>query len=58
MKIVKRFFKELKRVKWPTASQTGRAYSTILLFVIITSLVLFGLAIGLIQMWEKLGVGV
>lgn len=55
---IKRFFKELKRVKWPTAKESGKTWTTTVVFVTIVALILFALATVLLLMWKKLGLGV
>ena len=55
---VKRFFKELKRVRWPSAKESSSLFVKVLLFVGISSLILFALAIGLTALWNDLGVGI
>lgn len=58
MNKVKRFFKELKRVKWPTPKESGKTWLTTVVFVSIVALILFALATVLLLMWKKIGIGV
>ncbi|NQZ65774.1 MAG: preprotein translocase subunit SecE [Mycoplasmatales bacterium] len=57
MKSIKKFFKELKRVRWPSANEGNKTFARTLVFIIIASLILFGLALGLSIMWNNWGVG-
>lgn len=54
----KRFFKELKRVKWPKPSEANNTFLKVCIFVFIASLILFFLAIGLSALWSAWGVGI
>lgn len=58
MNKIKRFVKEIKRVKWPTGKEAGKTWTTTVVFVTIISLALFGLATVLLLMWQGIGVGV
>ena len=58
MNKIKRFVKELKRVRWPKAKDANKSFYITMIFIIITSLILFGLAIGLTIVWDDLGVGI
>ena len=57
MNSLKKFLKELKRVRWPSSKEGNKIFATILIFVSIASLILFGLAIGLTTLWNEWGVG-
>ena len=57
MNVIKKFFKELKRVRWPSAKEGNKTFRNALIFIGITSLILFGLAIGLTVLWNEMGVG-
>ena len=54
---LKKFFKELKRVRWPTGPAAASTFFTSISFIIIGSVVLFGVAIGFTTLWSMLGVG-
>ncbi len=54
---VKRFFKELKRVRWPEINETNSAFFKSIIFIIVASLVLFGLGITFVAIWNALGIG-
>lgn len=58
MNRVKRFFKELKRVRWPIAKDTNIAFWKSMIFIIITSLVLFGVALAFTALWKAFNVGI
>lgn len=58
MDSVKKFFKELKRVRWPKAAEANKSYGQVILFAVITALVLFGIAIGFAALWDAWGVGI
>ena len=58
MNSLKKFLKELKRVRWPKAGEANKTFYTAMVFIIITSLILFGLAIGLTIAWNNWGVGI
>ena len=57
MNTIKKFFKELKRVRWPSAETGTKTFLVVLVFITIISLILFGLAIGLTILWNDWGVG-
>lgn len=54
---LKKFLKEIKRVKFPTGEEANKTFWTSIVFIGIASLVLFGIAIGFTAMWNELGVG-
>ena len=54
----KRFFKELKRVKWPKPSEASTTFWKVCIFVFLASLTLFLLAFGLSALWIAWGVGI
>lgn len=54
---IKKFVKEIKRVKFPSGSETNKTFLTSMTFIIVASLVLFGIAIGFTALWNQLGVG-
>lgn len=54
---IKKFFKELKRVRWPTGKESSKTFFTSMTFIIIASVVLFGIAIGFTTLWSVMGVG-
>ena len=58
MNAIKRFFKEIKRVRWPKGKDATKTFWNTILFIVITSLVLFGLSVGLMAMWNEWGVGI
>ncbi|MCK5807011.1 MAG: preprotein translocase subunit SecE [Mycoplasmataceae bacterium] len=58
MNSIKKFIKELKRVRWPSAKDGNKTFFTILIFVSIASVILFSLAIGLTSLWNSWGVGI
>ncbi len=58
MNRVKRFFKELKRVRWPKVKETNVAFWKSMCFIIITSLVLFAIALAFTALWKTFGVGI
>lgn len=55
---IKKFFKELKRVKWPTGKDSSKTFFSSMTFIIIGSIVLFGIAIAFTTLWSVLGVGI
>lgn len=57
MNTLKKFFKELKRVRWPSAKDGNKTFINALIFIGISALVLFGLAVGLTVLWNDWGVG-
>lgn len=57
IKRIKRFFKELKRVRWPQTKDTNSAFLKSIIFVIISALVLFGVAIAFTWLWQWFGIG-
>ncbi len=57
MKSIKKFIKELKRVRWPSANEGNKTFIKTLIFVLIASLVLFGLSLALSMLWNNWGVG-
>ena len=57
MRSIKKFIKELKRVRWPSAKEGNKTFRTSVIFITIASLVLFALAIVLSLVWSGLGVG-
>ncbi|WKX02652.1 preprotein translocase subunit SecE [Candidatus Mycoplasma mahonii] len=57
MNWLKKIVKEIKRVRWPTANDANRTYVITLIFMIISSLILFGVAIGFTTLWSTWGVG-
>lgn len=58
MNVIKKFFKELKRVRWPKGEEATDIFWKTLLFIAIFAIVLFGIAIGFTALWDKLGVGI
>lgn len=58
MNHLKRFLKELKRSRWPSVKDTNIAFWKSIIFVIITSLVLFGIALAFTALWKAIGVGI
>lgn len=58
MKNVKRFLKELKRVRWPSAEETSKAFWKSIIFIIICALVLFGFTLAFSSLWQSMGVGI
>lgn len=57
MQKIKRFFKELKRVRWPSAKEGNTTFRNALIFIGIAAIILFGLAVGLTVLWNDWGVG-
>ncbi len=58
MKKLKMFVKELKRVRWISIKESNKTFFIVLVFVAITSLILFFIAIGFTSTWSNLGVGI
>ena len=58
MNTIKKFFKELKRVRWPSAKEGNTTFRNALIFIGISSLILFGLAVGFTVLWSNWGVGI
>ncbi|CAM9106245.1 preprotein translocase subunit SecE [Mycoplasma todarodis] len=54
---VKGFFKELKRVRWPSGSVAWKTFWVTLIFIAIASIVLFLITLGFTTLWDKWGVG-
>ena len=55
---IKKFFRELKRVRWPDGKTTQSAFWRVILFVAIGSLFLFGLTWLFTVIWTAGGVGI
>jgi preprotein translocase SecE subunit len=55
---VKRFFKELKRVRWIKSKVLAKNFITVIIFVIISSLILFSVTLLFTSIWTQLGVGI
>lgn len=55
---IKKFIKELKRVRWPSAKEGNKTFISAIIFVAIAALVLFGLAVGFAALWNNWGVGI
>ena len=55
---IKKFFKELKRVKWPTGKEGSKTFFSSMAFIIIASIILFGIAVAFTTLWGVLGVGI
>lgn len=58
MNTVKKFFKELKRVRWPSGKEGANTFIKSVIFIGVASLILFGLAIGFTMLWNDWGVGI
>ncbi len=54
---VKGFFKELKRVRWPSGSVAWKTFWVTLIFITIAAIVLFLITLGFTTLWDKWGVG-
>ncbi|TCG10533.1 preprotein translocase subunit SecE [Mycoplasma todarodis] len=54
---VKGFFKELKRVRWPSGSVAWKTFWVTLIFIAIAAIVLFLITLGFTTLWDKWGVG-
>ena len=54
---IKKFIKEIKRVKFPSGAETNKTFLTSMTFIVIASIVLFGIAIAFTALWNQLGVG-
>ncbi|WP_127943049.1 MULTISPECIES: preprotein translocase subunit SecE [unclassified Mycoplasma] len=57
MQRIKRFIKELKRVRWPTLGQTGNTFVKAVLFIAVSALFLLGLALFFAFIWRHMGIG-
>lgn len=57
MKKIKRFVKELKRVRWPSAEVAGKSFLKSTIFIAVSALVIFGITIGFAMLWSTMGVG-
>lgn len=57
MNWIKKFFKEIKRVRWPSAKESNKTFITSIAFIAVSSIVLFGIAIGFTTLWNIWGVG-
>lgn len=57
MNYIKKFLKELKRVRWPSSKDGNKNFRNALIFIGITSMILFGLSLGFTIMWNNWGVG-
>lgn len=58
MKILKRWIKELKRVRWPSSKTATTAFWKSVIFVTISSLAIFGATILFAMLWKSMGIGV
>lgn len=58
MNTIKKFFKELKRVRWPSGKEGASTFAKSVIFIAVTSLILFGLSMGFTMLWNDLGVGI
>lgn len=58
MDAIKKFFKELKRVRWPKGAEASNTFWKTTLFILICALALFGIAIGFTALWDAWGVGI
>lgn len=58
MDSIKKFFKELKRVRWPKAEEANSTFWKTVVFIFICAIVLFGIAIGFTALWDAWGVGI
>ncbi len=54
---IKGFFKELKRVRWPSGAVAWKTFWVTLIFIAIASIVLFLITLGFTTLWDKWGVG-
>lgn len=57
MDSIKKFFKELKRVRWPKPVEANKSFRGVIIFATVAALVLFGIAVGLAALWNAWGVG-
>ncbi len=57
MNWIKKFFKEIKRVRWPSAKENNKTFIIVMAFVSVAALILFGIAIGFTTLWNIWGVG-
>ncbi len=55
---IKGFFKELKRIRWPEGKEAWKVFVISLIFVIISSLILFVITFTFTNIWNSLGVGI
>jgi len=58
MQKIKKFFKELKRVRWASGKDGWKTFWTSSLFIAIAALILFGLAILFTSLWAAGGIGI
>lgn len=58
MNTIKKFFKELKRVRWPSGKEGASTFVKSVIFISVSSLILFGMAIGFTMLWNDWGVGI
>lgn len=54
---IRHFFKELKRVKWPSGSYLAKNYFKVLIFVLIATILFFIILTIATLLWNKAGVG-
>jgi len=58
MNKIKRFFKELKRVRWPSGKEGWKTFFKSSAFIIVSALILFGIAIAFTALWASGGIGI
>lgn len=54
--LVKKFVKELKRVRWPSAKKTWLSFSQTIIFTIIFTLVIFGFTTLIYLIFKQVGI--
>ncbi|WP_041594580.1 preprotein translocase subunit SecE [Mesomycoplasma conjunctivae] len=51
------FWKEMKRVKWPSGSFTFKSYGKVILFNIVLMVIFFIIVVVATLLWNRTGVG-
>ena len=57
MKIIRRFVKELKRVRWPSIKDANKIFIKVIIFITIISLALLLFSYAFTEMWNSMGAG-
>ena len=57
MNWLKKFFKEIKRVRWPKPAEANKTFFTSIIFIATAAIILFIIAIAFTALWNTWGVG-
>ncbi|TQC51550.1 preprotein translocase subunit SecE [Mycoplasmopsis mucosicanis] len=53
---VRRFFKELKRVRWPSQKTNWMSFVKVVIFTVIFTAIVMGFATLITLLWSRLGI--